>query len=461
MLKHLHSSKWSHHLQHLFPILMVGIATLAILAYSSTTAKAVPSFARQTGMACSACHVGGFGPQLTPYGRLFKMLGYSSGSTPKGYLPISGMALASFNSTKTGIPGGAAPHFGDNSNFAVNEISIFLAGRLAPGLGIFSQATYSGVDRASALDNTDLRYARQTQIGGNDLIIGVSLNNNPTIQDPWNSTTVWGFPFVASDLAPGPGAATIINDGLGTQVIGLTAYGFYNNMLYIEAGGYTTLAANVLRGLGIDADAGRADGLSPYWRIAFNKNIGDQAFSLGTFGMISKLLPDRVSGPNNKFRDVGLDATYQYLGGDHIVSVNSRYIHERQTLNADFAEDAAANLKNSLNSFNLNAAYYYKNTYGFTAGYFSTWGSRDTEVYAPAEIDGSRLGKPNSSGLIFQADWTPFGKDGSWGNSLANLRLGIQYTIYNKFNGAKKNYDGFGRNASDNDTLYMFAWSAF
>jgi len=32
------------------------------------------------------------------------------------------------------------------------------------------------------------------------------------------------------------------------------------------------------------------------------------------------------------------------------------------------------------------------------------------------------------------------------------MRVGLQYTGYSKFNGASSNYDGFGRNASDNDT---------
>ena len=48
----------------------------------------------------------------------------------------------------------------------------------------------------------------------------------------------------------------------------------------------------------------------------------------------------------------------------------------------------------------------------------------------------------------------PFGKDNSWGRPLANLKLGIQYTIYTKFNGGTKNYDGFGDNASGNNTLF-------
>ena len=41
------------------------------------------------------------------------------------------------------------------------------------------------------------------------------------------------------------------------------------------------------------------------------------------------------------------------------------------------------------------------------------------------------------------------------------LRIGAQYTAYTRFNGASSNYDGFGRNARDNNTLFLFAWMAF
>jgi hypothetical protein len=33
--------------------------------------------------------------------------------------------------------------------------------------------------------------------------------------------------------------------------------------------------------------------------------------------------------------------------------------------------------------------------------------------------------------------------------------------VYTKFNGARNNYDGSGRNASDNNTLYLLAWLVF
>lgn len=47
------------------------------------------------------------------------------------------------------------------------------------------------------------------------------------------------------------------------------------------------------------------------------------------------------------------------------------------------------------------------------------------------------------------------------GHPVANLRLGAQYTMYTKYNGAKTDYDGNGRNAKDNNTLFLFAWTSF
>jgi hypothetical protein len=37
----------------------------------------------------------------------------------------------------------------------------------------------------------------------------------------------------------------------------------------------------------------------------------------------------------------------------------------------------------------------------------------------------------------------------------------MQYTAYTKFNGLSGNYDGTGRNASDNNLLFTGMWFAF
>jgi hypothetical protein len=89
-------------------------AALALLA--APAAQALPSFARQTGQECAACH-NGF-PELTPYGRLFKLNGctFQGGTSPLP--PLAVMAIPSFTHTQADQPGGAAPHFGPNDNFA-------------------------------------------------------------------------------------------------------------------------------------------------------------------------------------------------------------------------------------------------------------------------------------------------------------------------------------------------------
>ena len=110
----------------------------------------------------------------------------------------------------------------------------------------------------------------------------------------------------------------------------------------------------------------------------------------------------------------------------------------------------------------MSGSYYYDKTYGLTLGVFDVNGSKDQLLYNTGEADtGSINASPNSRGYILQADWTPWGKEGSWGAPWANMRLGVQYTGYTMFNGASHNYDGYGRNASDNNTLYTFIWLAF
>jgi len=46
----------------------------------------------------------------------------------------------------------------------------------------------------------------------------------------------------------------------------------------------------------------------------------------------------------------------------------------------------------------------------------------------------------------------PFGKPTSLWHPWLNVRLSLQYVAYLKFNGAHSNYDGFGRDASANNT---------
>src|ERR1700691_917322 len=52
-----------------------SLQLLLTLSLAAPAAHAVPSFARQTGMACEACHT--VFPELTHFGRMFKANGYT------------------------------------------------------------------------------------------------------------------------------------------------------------------------------------------------------------------------------------------------------------------------------------------------------------------------------------------------------------------------------------------------
>ena len=435
----------------------IVLAGLFIVA-AAPEAGAVPSFSRQTGDPCAACHVGAFGFQLTPRGRQFKLDGYTDTKSDYTWTPpISGMAVGSFTHTekKSAEP---IPHYDRNDNFALDEASLFIAGKIAGPVGAFIQGTYEDPERNAQLDNVDIRVAHAFNIKDVDVTLGATINNNPTVQDLWNSTPAWGFPFASSPFAPEvPG--TVIEGRLEQTVVGMTFYSMIANTVYVEAGGYKSLSRDAVDGIGIDPlETDRIKGTSPYWRVALQQDWGSQYASIGTFGLFTELYPgrDRSNG-TDKFTDIGFDFTYQFLGTrQHILQTNITYIHEFQNLDASQKAGDAQNTHNHLNSFKINGSYYYDNTYGLTLGYFNTWGSHDALLFEDNRVD-----KPNTEGFIIQADFTPFGKEGSLLGPWANLRFAIQYTAYTKFNGSESNFDGSGRKASDNNTLFLYTWLAF
>jgi hypothetical protein len=90
-------------------------------------ARAIPAFAQQTGQPCTACHIGAFGPQLTAFGRAFKISGYTqTGGDATVPIPLSLMLLGSYSNTTKGQGGPAANNYGANGNFAMDQISLFL-----------------------------------------------------------------------------------------------------------------------------------------------------------------------------------------------------------------------------------------------------------------------------------------------------------------------------------------------
>jgi hypothetical protein len=436
---------------------LVARCAIAFVVLAFNPAHAVPAFAVKTGQRCAACHIGGFGPQLTPFGRAFKLGGYTldAGASP---FPVSAMAVASYVRSAKDQAEPPAPHYGTNDNLTLDEASLFVAGGIGNHVGGFLQFTYSGVDRHFSWDNIDIRFTDRESLYGKDLQLGLSINNSPGVGDAWNTLPVWGFPFTDSDLAPAPAAGTLFDGALGQTVLGTTAYVWWDDSVYAEAGAYWTPSNRFLSAFGSDFGPGPINGVAPYVRLAYQKDYGDQNFEIGGFGFFPRLYPggDTSTGRADTYSDFGADASYQFLGDNqNIVTLNARYTHENQGLAASQMLGLAANRTSRLDDVRLNASYYWRNMIGGTAEWFSTWGPADALLYA----DSANF-KPDSSGFRFQIDVTPWGTDVSPLGERFNMRVGVQYTLYTKFDGAANNYDGLGRNASDNDTLRVFTWFA-
>lgn len=416
-------------------------------------AGSVPSFARQTGLACSACHYQFLA--LTPFGRKFKLNGYTLTSQPalterdstnggklslNPFAMVSGMVSASVTHVKDTLP--------DTQNDAValpQELSIFLAGRLTSKMGMFTQFTYAGADGGFGVDNIDIRFADHTTLGkATDLVYGATLHNNPTIQDVWNTTPGWGFPFIGSEGAPGGTAATVIDGALSQNVLGLGGYALLGNLVY----GEFTVYRSAFQGAAAPSSAtGAIKGVAPYWRLALQKDWDTRSIMVGTFGLHTSEFPGVLSGPTNRFSDIGVDAQFETKVGKGNLVARGTYIHENQTFDAG----GAANPTDNLKTIRANASYYPNQLFGISGGYFQTTGSPDAGLYAPNPVDGSANGDPKTTGFIGELDLNPW----------ENTRVGLQYIGYSKFNGGSTNYDGSGRNASGNNTLFLFAWIAF
>ena len=459
---------WARHPRHELRAVAAfgGVAFLAAVAATvgilikPPTASAVPSFARQTGQPCATCHTAF--PELTPFGRRFKLNGYTLGGglTFEEAPPVAAMLAPTFTHTARNQDTPPAPGTSTNNNTVLEAASVFYGGQIYGNLGALAQITYDRATLHTFLDNTDIRYADTTDFLGLGLIYGMSANNNPTVQDVWNTTPAWSFPYIASTLAPQfapPG--TLIEGALAGKVVGTGFYTFWNDMLYLEASAYQNLSKQALEALG---EPGISDnsigGAAPYWRAALEYDFGEHSIEVGTFGMAANVLPGRIGGFGfDQILDVGFDAQYQYIGNPHIITAKITHINEKQQLNSSFAQGLSSNVYNTLESFKASLGYVYDHTYSLTAAYFSVYGSADSLLYGANSLTSS----PDGQGLIFDAAYLPFSNGGPSVWPWLNARIGVSYTHYLKLFGGVNNFDGAFHNTSQDNTIFAYTWIAF
>lgn len=426
----------------------LSLLVLALIVFSSP-ARAVPSFARQMNMPCTGCHVQF--PVLNAFGEQFKLSGYTLNAQPTISaedeqkrkildLPLPALLSVMFQADFTQTAKREPDSKNNNIEFP-DQASLFLAGRITPKVGSFVQITYSGADDNFGFDNTDIRFADQAEVFSKPLTWGVTLNNNPTVTDPFNSTPTWGYPYASSPSAPTPAASALVNGGLGQEVAGTTLYGLFDELVYMEMGVYGAAPLGVDRPL-TDED-GTITGAMPYWRLALEHTWGQNSFVLGHFGLVAQQNPDG-GGSENSYTDLGFDFQYRRPVGPGLFQLQGRYVYERSRWGTGNAEHRHTDL----HQFSFDATYYWQQWLSFTLAPFAVFGSEDTVLFAPDPLGGSANGKPDSNGLTAQVSYNPW----------LNTRLTLQYTTYFTFNGRVDNYDGSGRDAHDNDTLFLQTW---
>jgi hypothetical protein len=386
------------------------IAALPLLLVSFN-AHAVPSFARQTGLPCASCHT--VFPELTPFGRSFKLNGYTltgikqvetkaspaaSGLKVNEIPPLSAMLQTDVTTSKASGDAYALP----------DQLSFFFAGEISPKMGSFIQITMAPADGPGfAIDNTDIRYADRA---GN-VTYGLTLNNSPTVQDLWNSTAAWGFPFTGGAGVTMP----VMDDYLAQQVMGLGGYADWGNGLYTELTLYrpTTVPMGDPTGAFGGVGNGTIQGMAPYVRVAWDKTFDSgSSLMVGAYGMKTDFNDSTGTIPGTTgYTDTAVDTQYELkLSGSNMLSIHATYTTEAQDLLGSSA---------TLNQIRVDGIYHWGYHATATLGYISNSGDALTA---------------DESATTVQYSYLPW----------QNTKLTAQYVIDNQ--------------NSDNNTTMLQAW---
>jgi hypothetical protein len=411
----------------------------------SINAHAVPSFARQTGQNCLACHAGGQFPELTPYGRMFKLTAYSIGERT---VPLAVMGVV--GSTNVKGPAATGPgHTATDGTLTFNTGSLFVAGKITDKSGVFAQLTYdnyggdTGASGHVASDNADFRYADRLISKGSDLIYGFTINNNPGVQDVWGSTPAWGYGVVPISTGTGVATNPIFHGALGSQVVGAGAYLYWNKLLYAEISAYRT-GDGVFSFL-TQGNGGQTviKGENPYLRLALTHEWGAHNVMLGYSYFDVRQYPDPTLPATDHYRDNTVDLQYQYLLDPHTFTATLTRTNET----VDYG--APGSLQDTVNAFRAKASYTYKAQYGTSLSYFNVSNSSNNAASLSGNMFASQTGTEGWTPEIY---WMP----------VQNIRTGVQYTMFSKVDGVSTGaVDTYNGKASGANTVVFYIWGAY
>jgi hypothetical protein len=199
-------------------------------------------------------------------------------------------------------------------------------------------------------------------------------------------------------------------------------------------------------------------GVAPYWRVAYQTVKDNDSLEVGTYGIHVKSTPNAVTGPEDSITDWAVDFQYDRTipqFKNDVLSFRGSYIRENSSLAGTIVDTGngpgASFTRHHLNTIQGNVEYHFGTKLSATVGLFGVNGTPDPILFPQAAVSGSANGDPRSNGYILNLSWWP----------QQNIDLAVQYTGYQRFNGLETNYDGAGRDASANNTVYVLARFVF
>jgi hypothetical protein len=475
-------------------------------------ASAIPPFARQTGLACEACHT--MPPELTPFGRRFKLSGYTLTTRPplvndiddhkKNTLWLSDLpgvtvlAQIGYDHYDRAPPDSALPypaHAQSDSYQFPDQFSLAYAGALSDRVGAWLQLTYNGQAGSVGVDNIDIRYSDHTP--DNKWVWGVTANNYLTFQDVWNGFGSYALPnfntvTLWSGGVAGTGTSGPIINALGPGTVGgVGAYVFFNDSLYFELSEYHSALPGgnspTVDSASLAANGGAVDRFAPYARIAYERDWGYQSAEIGASALHVNWIPSagyisaqQVLAANaaggtytpaqsfnggviNRYTDLSVDWQYQNNGPHDLYGFMGHITHERQQNSSQLvaatftgaSTPIYTNPTDTLTQFLATAEYFRDRHYGGLVSFTRTTGTSD-----PLANGGN--GSPANQFEVYELDYVPW----------LNFRFILQYNAYqvvaNNQNPFNLNHANFPNSpsfpnikASDNNTWVLGLWTDF
>lgn len=475
-----------------------GLAAGAVWIGFSAPAQAIPVFARQTGHNCQACHISY--PELTAYGREFKLNGYTFGEAQP--IPVAAAFMAEYDTLKNGkdnssgsptCSGGGGASSGPCNRGEIVQYSIFFGGRISENFGMFGQlsgaefpigagnGSVAGGGFSPTADNTEFRYVHRITTDSSlepEAVIGFDMNNNPTMEDVWNAVPAWRFPwFPYLGAGFGPLASTYIdNPSGGHNKVGIAGYAWWHKSIYAEISliRSATGSLSFMNWGNGGTEAGMGDqpsdvlsGYNPYFRLAYSHDWGYNSVEVGAFAFDAHPYNCNPASTGcttgltatNRYRDIAMDFQYQYNKGEPwVFSGAGSYIHESNDLSALLNSSGGAGVSglmtmptHTVNEMNIKGTVYYNRRYGATLGYSTLTGSSDALLYLQGSPGGSASGSPASNWWTLELNYL----------LLQDLRFSLLFQDFTKINGGSGNFDGLGNNASGQNRLTGAIWWVF